>query len=620
MGGVKMLSLRSKLLLGFGGLLLIILIIGIVAIYRVNDLGQSIDVILRENYRSVIAAQDMKESLERVDSAVLFVLLGYEQQGKAQINEYLSKFDKALRTEGGNITLPGEAEDFRTLQYSFTQYQSTLATVVDPSRPLDERSNLYFARLLPLFQSIKQSADGILQLNQQNMSDANMAARRKAAAASQGMYLLLICGGLIASIFTYYVGRWILHPVTLLTTSANEIARGNLDLVVGIKSNDEMGQLSRAFDAMASSLREYRRTNEARMLSVQRATQQALDNLSVVAVVVDLDGKVEVLTKPAREAFELKVGERLQECKHPWMNVLLQEVLKTGRPAQLGGGDYLIQVYAGGRERYFRPEAIPVVDELGQTAGVTLLLHDATQIKQQDELKKGLISTLSQQLDTSLRSIRTALFLMLDDRTGPLTPKQEELLVAARDDSEKLNAIVENLLDISRIQSGRIRMELRNVNAGTLALDSIAPYRVEAQEKGVSLVTSIPYELPEVQADISRIPHVFGNLLSNAIRHTPAGGRITISAQADEDVVWYSISDTGSGIPSEYLPRVFDQFFHVPEEEGEAAGAGLGLAAAKEIVTAHGGEMAVESQPGKGSTFSFSLRQAGTPAVLQETR
>ena len=613
-----MLGLRSKLSLGFGGLLLIILIIGIQGILRVNELGQSIDVILRENYRSVIACQDMKESLERVDSAVLFVLLGYESKGEAQIEEYLAKFDNAMRTEGGNITVPGEGDAFNSLQALYAQYREVLTQVADASKSPEERRNKYFTGLLPLFQSVKQTADQILQMNQQNMSDANMAARQKAAQASQRMYLLLLCGFIIAMTFIYYTGLWILRPITALNESANEIARGNLDLVLGSSSHDEMGQLAKAFDAMASSLRGYRRTNEAKMLNMQRATQQALDNLDAAIVVVDLDGNVEVVTKAAQDILAVKAGLHLRECRHPWMEMLARQTIETGKRKQLGQGDYLVQIFVAGQEKFFRPESIPVFDGLGQLTGVTLMLHDATQIKQQEELKRGLVSTVSHQLKTPLTSICMALYLLLDEKLGPLTPKQEELLVAARDDSDRLNAVVENLLDIARIQSGRIQMDLHNVSAAALALDAIEPFKAQAQDRGITLTASIPPGLPEVQANITRMPHVFANLLSNAIKYTSPGGSVTVSARADNDVVWYSVSDTGSGIPPEYLPRVFEQFFRVPEQDA-VTGAGLGLAIAKEIVVAHGGDMRAESQPGKGTTISFSLKTAEGAVAPEKT-
>ena len=610
-----MLGLRSKLSFGFGGLLLIILIVGVQGILHINRLGESIDVILRENYRSVIAAQNMKESLERIDSAILFLLLGYETEGTAQIDEYLPQFEHALRFEQSNITLPGEADVAVRLQNSYRRYREVLQQVEDSARPVAERRDLYFQELLPLFQDIKQSANHVLEMNQQNMVDANMAARQMAAAASQRMYLLLLTGTAIALTFIYLIRRWILRPIMALTASAEDIARGNLDLVVGSASHDEIGQLSRAFDSMASSLREYRRTNEAKMITMQRATQQALESLAAPIVVADLDGTVEAVTRAAHETLGLEIGNTVRDSEQAWLAPLVQRVLETGRHEQPPAGQTPVQIFWEGKERFFRPEAIPVLDRFNQPVGVTLVLHDVTQASEQDELKRGVVSTVSHQLKTPLTSMRMALYLLLDEKLGVLNAKQEELLITARDDCDRLNAIVEDLLDIARIQSGRMQMELRPTDAAAIAADAIEAFRTQAQDRGVTLTAAVPAELPDVLADSTRIPHVFANLLSNAIKYTPAGGTVTVAARVEGDAVWYTVSDTGPGIPAKYVPRVFDQFFRAPNQAG--AGVGLGLAIAKEIVTAHGGRIRVESKVGEGSIFSFSLQRAETARVQE---
>jgi signal transduction histidine kinase len=142
-----------------------------------------------------------------------------------------------------------------------------------------------------------------------------------------------------------------------------------------------------------------------------------------------------------------------------------------------------------------------------------------------------------------------------------------------------------------------------------MVLDALEPFRRAAQDQGVTLVKALPDDLPEVRADLTRVNHVFGNLLSNALKYTPAGGTITLAAEAEGDWVRFSVSDTGRGIPTRYLPRIFEQFFRVPDG-GKEMGAGLGLAIVKEIVEAHGGTVGVESREGKGSTFTFTLRRA----------
>jgi signal transduction histidine kinase/HAMP domain-containing protein len=603
-----MLGLRQKLSLGFGGLLVIILIIGVQSILNLTKLGASIDVILRENYRSVIACQQMKEALERIDSGILFKLLGYTQEGEGLIRKNELAFEKALEAELNNVTLPGEGERATHLQKLYVQYKTTLKSIEDPIKSLAHRRDAYFTSLLPLFGKIKDTADDTIQINQQNMSDANNQARRSAATARRQMYIFLFVGTIVSIGFVFFTGRWILRPIHRLIQSADEIRRGNLDLVVQSSSRDEIGHLSEAFNAMAASLREFRRTDQAKFIRIQRATQQAFDSLQDAVAIIDLEGKVEVATETARNIFGLKPNTRIFDLPSGWMVNLYNEALWHGHTLQPKSHQKVVQHFVKGEERYFRPEAVPILDNERQPTGIILVLQDVTQLQQQDEIKRGVISTVSHQLKTPLTSIRMAIHLLLEEKVGPLTEKQAELLVAAREDSDQLHNILNNLLDISRIESGRAQMEFRAVSPHSMVLEALEPFRRAAKDQGLTLSIELPDDLPEVWADMTRINHAFSNLLSNAFKYTLPGGKIVLSAKATDERVQFSVSDTGRGIPSKYLPRIFEQFFRVPDQ-GTETGAGLGLAIVKEIVEAHGGTVGVESQEGKGSTFTFSLRR-----------
>jgi len=207
-----MLGARQKLSLGFGALLVIILIIGIQSIVYLTHLGQSIDVILRENYRSVLACQQMKEALERMDSGILFELLGYTQKGDEFIRKNELVFEMALKVELNNITLPGEGEKANHLQNLFAQYRTVLKKVEDSKLPMNVRRDAYFTDLFPLFLQIKDTAGEILRMNQQNMSDANDVARNEASAAKKQMYIFLVGGTIVALGFILFARRWILRP------------------------------------------------------------------------------------------------------------------------------------------------------------------------------------------------------------------------------------------------------------------------------------------------------------------------------------------------------------------------------------------------------------------------
>ncbi len=610
-----MIGLRQKLILGFGGLLFIIVLIGMQSIRELAHLGQSIDVILRENYRSVIACQQMKEALQRIDTGALFIMLGYRDIGEEQIAKNEMDFEKALQIELNNITLPDEGEKAGFIKSAFEQYRETLRQIRGSGLTSEGKRDLYFAKLLPFSQQITNTAEEVLQMNQENMLDANDRARSRAASARGRMYLLLITGAAVSIAFIYFTGGWILRPIIRLIDFTDQVTRGNFELCIQSNSRDEIGRLSEAFNTMAARLREFRRSDQAKLMRVERSTQTAFNSLPDSVALIDLEGRIEVATEIARETFGLKPQMRMQQVPFTWMSELYSSALSSGRAVE-GKDDYaIVQHFVKGEERFFRPKAVPILDNDRQPVGIVFIFEDITQMQRQDDMKKGLISTVSHQLKTPLTSIRMALHLLLEEKAGSLTDKQAELLIAARDDSDRLHTIVEDLLDISRIESGRAQMDCHAVSPLALALQAVEPFQSAYKDRGIRLTTEVPDDLPEVWADRIRINHVFSNLLSNALKYTAPGGSVTLAARELKEWVGFSITDTGRGIPGRYLDKVFDQFFRVPDEATEP-GAGLGLAIAREIVEAHGGTMAAESTEGKGSRFSFTLRRAD--AIAQE--
>ncbi len=610
-----MLGLRQKLSIGFGGLLLIVFLIGYYSISEITELGGAIDIILRENYRSVIACGEMKDAVEKMDNGLQFTLLGQRAEGKKDLAANEAAFEKALDVELHNITLPGEGEKAARIKTLFAAYRSGIDRFLGEG--LQGARKIYFGELVPITDQIRETADEIARMNQLSMLEAKDRARDEAGRAHRRMYLLLFSGVALAGIYIFFVGRWILDPILRLTRSVEEIKRGNLDLVLKSDSKDEIGRLSETFNEMAASLRDFRRSGRAELFRTQNAARLVFDNLPDAVAVIDLNGKVDLSTEPARRIFGFSPDVRIQDLSLTWAVGLWRDVIISGRPEELKGQSSSIQHFIEGEEHFFQPRAIPILDAGRQLTGVILILRDITQKQQQEDLKRGVLSTVSHQLKTPLTSIRMAVHLLLEEKVGALTEKQAELLIAAREDSDRLNHILEDLLDISRIESGRIRMEYRPLPPATLIQEALASFQIEARDRGIDFRTDLPEGLPEVRADASRIRHVLGNLLSNAFRYTPPGGTVILAAKSEDNAVRFSVSDTGRGIPSQYLPRIFEQFFRVPEQ-GKETGAGLGLAIVKEIVEAHGGSVRVESREGEGSAFSFTLKKADRDSREEE--
>lgn len=601
-------GIRTKLLLGFGGLLAIVAFLGMLTMGHIIDLGQSINVILRENYNSVIACQDMRQALEEINGGIAHSLLGKPEEGQKQIDLNLKRFHDALAVELSNITVPGEKEKAESLKDLFEKYEKIILVPGGKARPVEAGREAYFKAQKTCSGEIKELLREIIQLNQNNMQQTNAAAKLRAEAAFNQMLGAILACAAAALALSFFVRHWILSPIHTLIESANDIRRGNLDVVLEAKSKDEIGLLSEAFNAMAEGLRSVRASDRRELMRNRQANIEVFKALPDAVAVLDLDGRVEVATETAERYFGLKPGVMIKDIGQDWLSKLVDRALLEWRPVENAGKGKFVQHFIENREHFFQPSAVPIpaARDQGELTGCSIVIKDVTRNYEQNELKKGVVATLSHQLKTPLTSLRMSIHLLLDEKIGVINEKQTELLIAARADSERLSDILDNLLDISRIESGKDFLEFQKMRPDALARDSAEPFLIDAKDKGIHLEFSIPDDLPEVNADPARIDHVFSNLLSNSLRFTHPGGSVTISAELVSGTVKFTIKDTGKGIPKQYQDRIFEQFFRIPGQE-KNSGAGLGLAIVKEIIEAHDGNVGVESEDGQGASFWFSL-------------
>ena len=602
-----MVGIRKKLLMIFGAFIVFIVVISSFTFVHIDRLGKAINVILRENYRSVAACQDMKESLERIDSGALFVLLGNEHEGRRLVAIHSEKFASALDVELGNITLPGEKDKAEQIRSLFGAYIRSVSDVLRPDLSPEKRKHRYFSTIQPKFHGINEAAQAILDMNQKNMSDASESAKKLAVKTHRSIVTVIAVAICIAIIFSILARRWILLPITRLTESVNEIREGNFDLVIETGAMDEIGRLSEAFNDMASALRQARKTDRINLIRTRKVTEEVFKTLPAAIALLDLTGRVEIATVTAERWLGLSPGADAFTLGHVWLEPLVRKALDSGKTVEMSAEEPFVQTFSDHHEYFFQPVAVPIPEgrDLSNPSGIALIMNDMTLVHQQRELKRGVLSTVSHQLKTPLTSLRMSIHLLLDENVGAVNDKQAELLLAAREDSERLVTILSELLDLNRIESGAV-LDVKPVHPEDIIRNAIDTFHVEAKDKGVALVQDIPDSLPMAQADPGKLSHVFSNLIANALRFTAPGGTVTIGAVQEEDLLEFSVTDTGAGIAGEFLEHVFDPFFRVPGQT-ENTGVGLGLSIVKEIVHAHGGTVRAESIQGKGSVFRFTL-------------
>lgn len=596
-------TLNRRLLLGIAPLLVLFLAVGLYAIFLFHKLGGAIDVILRENYLSVVACQNMKESAERMDSGLLFMLNGEEDMGRKMYEQYAPMFEKNLGVEARNITLPGEGELEAEVARLHRQYTESAEKFMALPASSPGRRDLYFHDLLPTFTAEKEMATRILNLNQKNMVEANNAARHQSADASRYMILALLCGFGVALAVTYALARSIVRPVQSLTESAQQLGDGNLDQHVPVQSGDELGKLAAAFNKMAAKLRAYRRSTSEQIVQAQQTMESALRAFPDPVFVFSPAKEIQLQNKAA-EQFSLPLEEPVTSLGN--LASLIEERLKGSADYQPTSFDKAILVNQTGTEKFYLPRVLAMRNEAGDPFGVVVVLQDVTRFRVADDVKTDLIATVSHELKTPLTSMQMAVYLLLEEKVGPLNPKQTELLLAARTNSDRLFEIIEDLLDLARFEGGAALVDKTPVASRDLLNDIAERERELVASRGLQLRLMTEANLPKVAVSRARIAQVFANFISNAVKVAPSGSAITLSAKKeDAKSVRFAVKDEGPGVPQSMQRRIFDKFFRLADRDDE--GAGLGLSIAREIVLAHGGNVGVSSDQGKGSEFFFTL-------------
>jgi signal transduction histidine kinase len=408
---------------------------------------------------------------------------------------------------------------------------------------------------------------------------------------------------LISAFACFHLGRSILKPIQQLTRAARQIGEGKLEQQVPIRSRDELGQLAQTFNQMAAQLQAYRESTSEQIVRLHSTMKSALASFPDPIFVLNRQGRIE-LKNPAAEELSTQLGlgdslpERLQETA--------AEVLNEGNDFLPHSFKDVVAFRVNGEEKFLLPRVLTMRGESQKSVGIAVVLHDVTRFRLLDDAKSNLVATVSHELKTPLTSVRMVLHLLLEKTLGTLTPRQEEMLETARKDAERLLRILNDLLDLARLDAGTPELRKEPMAPGALMGDLILEFEPLVAQQGLHLRRTVPESLPDVLVDRHRIAHVFRNFISNAIKHSPPGGEIHVQVrQTHNGGVQFSVLDQGPGVPEEYQGRIFDRFFRVPGQQ--KTGAGLGLSIAREITVAHGGRIGVRSEPGQGSEFFVVL-------------
>ena len=592
--------LRARLYLGLVPLLLVVVGMGFYAIRVSRELAGELQSDLVGNYRDILACQQMRVTARLMASAVTS-WRGDLLASRRAFEEHRGAFTRELMAQSASSAGTERAPLVQQLDDAFSelvrQGEGLLAGGGTGSL---EQLRLHETALYRVLASIEN-------LNQRDFAAAQETAERveRRVELAQRVLIAAIAGAVVLSLLiAWRMAASLLKPIKALTASAVAVGEGDLDRNVPYLSRDELGQLAKAFNQMAEKLRAYREATLAKVLRTQRTMEATLTSAPDPVFVVSRDGAHEV-RNPAAE--RLAESGQFEAGFPAGIAEPLAAVLATGEhylPTDYGK---VVTLREGREDRHYLPRILAIGDSLTEFKGAAVVLQDVTKFRLLDDAKTNLVGTVSHELKTPLTSLRMAVYLLLEQNVGTLTAQQRELLEGARDDAERLLRILNDLLDMARLEAGAATLDRREIAMGTLIEEIAEEARVfiEAAEQTLEVKCEAGLMERTLNVDAGRLRHVFMNLLTNASKYSPVGGTIRVCAETEgaAGFVRFAVKDEGEGISPEALPHVFDRFYRVPGQTKK--GVGIGLAIAREIVVAHGGTIACTSEVGKGTEFYF---------------
>ncbi|SDQ12412.1 PAS/PAC sensor signal transduction histidine kinase [Chryseobacterium soldanellicola] len=567
-------KIKTKLTLGVGLLFVLIVLLSVIGSVYINKLKSDTEKILIANYNSLEFSQNMLLALDKIntDSAIA-----------------IKDFKKNNILQEKNLTEFGEKEATQNLNLHFESYLK---------QPNPEKEKL-----------IREDLVKIMALNMKGIERKSDIAIITAENATFWIVSLGTVCFLISFILLFNLPQTIAEPINQLTFSIRQIANKNYNERVHFKGSEEFNDLANSFNIMAEKLQEYESSTLSKQLMDKKRIETLVNNMHDAVIGLDENNFIYMINDEALKITNLNKEEIIGKTVHEVAinNDLIRELLKNiDNPLKEP-----LKIAADNKENYFDQEIVPInIVKTGEKEkkyiGKVILLRNITPFKELDFAKTNFIATISHELKTPISAIKMGVQLLGNQKFGALNDQQQELLKSINEDGQRLLDITGELLNLSQVETGNIRLHIENCSPEKIVQTAIKNVEILAEQKNISIITELNIsENDMITADFDKTVWVMNNFLGNAIKHSFQDEKIQVIIDKLENFIQFSVTDSGNGIDEKYHRQVFDRYFQVPGEHQN--GTGLGLAISKNFIEKQHGEIGVKSSLNQGSTFYFKL-------------
>lgn len=584
--------------------------VGIISSFNVYKLEKSIEGLMTDNYKSIAAANNMNQSIQLQDKAILQYIQFQKKSAVDLFYKNNDEFYSCFNIEKNNITEAGEKESVTKINADYIDFVKVFSNLQEyqSSHNSSETMEFYNTTVTLKVNKLENDLKDLSMLNEKAMFNGK---NKVKVNAKISLYIILIVSailsflGLIVSIICTNKS---LKPIYLLTETIKSVKEGELNKQAPIVYDDEIGMLSREFNDMTKRLHEFEQSTKGNLLTEKYKSVAIVKSISDPLIVLDESYKITLINHCCEDFFQIKEEDVcnkhfLESIRNGELYDYIFYVINNNAI----DNEKVISINIKDKIYYFNTIVTAVRNKSGKINSVVVLLKNITEFKNLENIRTDFIATISHELKTPLTSIMMGTGLLLDKNIGILNDKQKKLLDTIKEEVQKLTDLVGNLLKLSRIQSDRAIFDIKPSFINEIINNSMSNFYEQAERCKVKLCNVVHESLPKVNVDEEKITWVLNNLLSNALKYTSSGDEITIGAYIEDKTMKIYVKDTGKGIPEEYTKKIFEKFVKSNRYVSELASTGLGLYIAKGIVEAHKGTIWCESKIGEGSTFTFTL-------------
>jgi PAS domain S-box-containing protein len=605
--------------LGYFVIIFINVAIAIFAIYYLNRLSSPIDQILEEKLNNVNASRSMIQSLVQQELVQYEMISGtYNTDLQVQFtlykNEFLNWHQRAV--EGVSETMDVTALD--SIMKDFQSYVHTsmiLQEQLEQGLPHQKVDVYHYQKIVPLVRKLETSCARIIEINREYIAKAEA----EAVNLSKSARIIIIIFSFLAIAFSVmasiYFTNKIVKPIKRAINTIRTISKGQLKQKLIISSNDEIAELSREFNNMTERLDEYEQMNIQQIMTEKRKSEAIVSNMPISILVTDHEAKIILVNEPARNLLNITQdnpeGKHISDIIADKSIVALFSQVESFDEKEFDPLKSVIKISKNKTDIYLLNRQVRITDPADKVTAIVTMLQDITPFKELEHLKSEFIAIISHQFKTPLTSIMMILDILLKEIKGKVNSEQRELLNDAKKDSQRLRDFVFDLLQFSKLESGKIKFDFKEsdeVTFSKIVSHAIEPLKPFLTEKNIEFRLNISKPFRNFLADFQHLSIVFMNIFENSIHHLKNNGKISLTTANTDNNMQIEITDNGEGIPEDKLQLIFDKFVQAKYFQKDPHGSiGLGLAIAKEIIEAHNGDIRVKSKREKGTTFIIQI-------------